>query len=180
MLAARIAIIATLATAQIAHAQVDLENMPDPPTTELQRLKPFLGTYTLTSDYFGRQWSGTLDVRPAVNGWYVEWEINIHGGPIERQLRMLATFDSSVKHFRIWRFETLPPEPSDRAEGKGRLEGGEFIQEWRMPAPDGHPGTFRNRIRMQGPDTLVIISEGIRDGESGVTRIGVTTAVRRM
>ncbi|MCI0432885.1 MAG: hypothetical protein L0271_04450 [Gemmatimonadetes bacterium] len=55
------------------------------------------------------------------------------------------------------------------------------MMEWDEPTPDGKPGIFRNRVRMEAPDTLVIVTEGQRtSGEGGVVRIGVTTARRRL
>lgn len=181
MLAVRVAATAVVTFTSLAHAQVDPNNIPEPPTSELARLQPFLGTYSVTGSYLGRDWAGSLDVRPAVKGWYVEWEFNVHSGPIDRQLRTLMTWDQEADQYRIWRFATTPPEPSDRVEGTGRFEADEFVMEWREPAPDGTPGIFRNRVRMEGPDTLVIVSEGERtSGQGGVVQIGVTTARRRL
>jgi hypothetical protein len=181
MLAIRIAAIAAFALPALAHAQIDPNNIPIPPTAELMRLRPFLGSYSVTGTYAGQQWAGSLDLVPAVKGWYVEWEINVHSGPIDRQLRMLITWDRETEKYRIWRFETSPPDARDRAEGTGRFEGGEFVMEWKMPTPDGQPGIIRNRLRLEGSDVLVIVSEGERtSGPGGIVQIGVTTARRRM
>jgi len=181
MLAIRIAAIAAVAFPSIAVAQVDPNNIPEPPTTALVRLQPFLGTYTVKGDFGGRDWAGSLDLRPAVKGWYVEWEINVHSGPIDRQLRMMITWDRETENYRIWRFETSGPAPTDRAEGTGRFEGSEFVMEWRTPTPDGEPGIFRNRVRLEGPDTLVITTEGERlSGGGGIVQVGVTIARRRL
>jgi hypothetical protein len=181
MLTIRIAAIAAIALPALAQAQMDPGNIPQPPSAELMRLQHFLGTYSVTGTYGGQVWAGSLDVRPAVKGWYVEFEINVHSGPVDRQLRMMITWDRETERYRIWRFETTPPEPRDRAEGTGRFEGSEFVMEWNLPAPDGEPGTFRNRVQMEGTDTLVIVSEGARASAPGdVVRIGVTTAQRRL
>lgn len=179
MVAARITALAVMLFAQVAYAQVGPSRIPEPPTDALARFQPFFGTYTVSGNYFGQEWRGTLDVRPAVKGWYVEWEINVHSGPIDRQLRMLMTWDMKSEQYRIWRFETLPPEPSDRAEGSGWFEGDEFVMEWVMPAPDGEPGIFRNRVQMETADILVMVSEGER-ASGDIQRIGVTTARRRL
>ena len=181
VVAIRFAAIATLALPAVLHAQVDPDHIPEPPTAELRRLQPFLGSYSVTGTYADLEWVGSLDLRPAVKGWYVEFEINPHSGPIDRQLRMLITWDPEAEEYRIWRFETTPPAPRGEVEGTGRFEGGEFVMEWAMPTPDGQPGMFRNRMRMEGSDTLVIVSEGERaNGQGGVVRIGVTTARRRL
>jgi len=158
-------------------AQTNRNDIPKPPAEALARLDPFLGEYNQTMDYAGQDWAGTIGVRPAVKGWYVEWEINTVSGPIDRQLRLLMTWGRHVEQFRVWRFETLDPLPAGTDEGVARLEADELVMEWSMPAPDGSPGTFRNRVRMQGSDTLVIVTEGQPDGGE-VHRIGVTTAVR--
>lgn len=155
----------SLSLSPAAQAQSDPSNVPEPPTEHLARLEPFLGAYAHTMDYAGQEWAGTLDVRPAVKGWYVEWEINTQSGPIDRQLRLLVTWDREAERYRIWRFETLDPLPPGANEGAGHFEGDEFVMEWAMAAPDGEPGTFRNRVRMEGADTLVIVTEG--EGASG-------------
>jgi hypothetical protein len=181
MVAIRFAAIAAIALPALAHAQVDPNDIPEPPTAELMRLQPFLGSYGVTGTYFDQEWAGSLDLRPVVKGWFVEWEINVHSGPIDRQLRMLITWDRQTEEYRIWRFETSPPAPRDQVEGTGRFEGGDFVMEWKMPTPDGAPGVFRNRLRLEGSDKLVIVSEGERaNGQGGVVRIGVTTARRRL
>ena len=181
MSAIRTAVLIVLVFAQAAHAQANPDSIPEPPTEALSRLRPFLGAYVVSGQYLGRDWAGTLDLRPAVHGWYVETEINVHSGPIDRQLRMMITWDPAAERYRIWRFETMPASPKDRAEGMGWFEGNQFVMEWREPAPDGAPGRFRNRFRMVGRDSLEIISEGERDnGAGGVIRIGVTAARRRM
>lgn len=176
----RIAVLAALVLtlSPTPQAQTDPADIPEPPTEHLARFAPFLGTYAHTMDYAGQEWAGTLDVRPAVKGWYVEWEINTQSGPIDRQLRLLMTWDHEAERYRIWRFETLDPLPPDVNEGAGHFEDDAFVMEWALPAPDGAPGTFRNRVRMEGADTLVIVTEGERaSGE--VQQIGVTTAQRR-
>lgn len=179
MLKLRTVLFAALLFPAIAHAQTDPNDLPEPPTAELRRLAPFLGSYAVTSDYLGQEFSGTLDLRPAVKGWYVEWEINVHSGPIDRQLKMFITWDRGSEQYRVWRFETLPVGPSEQIEGIGRFEGDDFVLEWNQPTPWGAPGLFRNRLKLEGPDTLVIISEGEPLGED-VIQVGVTTARRRL
>ncbi len=178
MLTLRSMLFAALMAATIAHAQTEPDDYPKPPTAELMRLAPFLGSYSVTADYLGQEWLGTLDIRPAVKGWYVEWEINVQSDTIDRQLRMLITWSRESDEYRVWRFETLPPGPSDRIEGVGRFEGDDFVMEWNAPTPWGEPGLFRNRLQLTGSDTLTIVSEGEPLGKD-VIRIGVTTARRK-
>ena len=177
----RVALIALVTCASLARAQSDPDRIPNPPSAGLARLQPFFGSFAVTGHYFGQDWAGSLDIRPAIKGWYVEWEYNVHSGPIDRTLRMMLTWDADIGAYRIWRFETSPPAPRERSEGTGRFVGDEFVMEWREPAPDGTPGTFRNRTRAFGRDSVVTVSEGIPDNGSGrVVPIGVTTGRRRM
>ncbi len=152
-----------------------------PPTDALAVFKPYLGFYEFGGDFSGETYQGTLEVKPAVNGWYVEWIITINAGDqhrtYDRQLRMLTTWDRFAEQYRIWRFETNSPHVL--GEGKARFEGDEFIMEWRMPAPDGEMGTFRNRVTLTQANEVVIVSEGDRDS-GGTERIGVGTAKRRL
>jgi hypothetical protein len=126
----------------------------------------------------GEEWIGSLDLQPAVKGWYVEWEINVYSGDIDRQLRMFITWDREEEEYRIWRFETLPPAPRDRPEGTGRFEGDDFVMEWNEPTPWGEPGLLRNRLILDDPNTLRIVTEGEPLG-GDVVIVGVTTARRR-
>ncbi len=86
---------------------------------------------------------------------------------------MLTTWDRELGRYRVWRFETLPQLPPGAVEAEARFEGDEFIMEWRnTPGPSGGRGTFRNRIRMEGPDELVIVSE-VEPERGGLIRLGV-------
>ena len=126
----RFALVLALMAPTIAFAQSDPNNIPEPPTAELKRLAPYLGSYAVVSNYFDMEWRGTLDLRPAVKGWYVEWEINVQSGPIDRQLKMFITWDRDLEYYRVWSFSTTPPDPKDRDyEGIGRFEGEEFVIE---------------------------------------------------
>ncbi len=151
-----------LAASRPAAAQLDTTHVPTRPAAQLDELQPFFGTYVYTDNYYGGMgpWRGTLTVRSAIKGWYVEWTINTRFGPIDRQLTMLTTWDEALGRYRIWRFETLPQDRPGAVEAEGRLEGGVFIMEWKESrGPNGERGTFRNRISMMGPDSIVIISE---------------------
>lgn len=150
-----------------ATAQTDTTNVPLPPAERLAELESFFGFYAHTdNEWMGiGPFRGTLEVRPAIKGWYVEWIINTRHGPIDRQLRMLTTWDDQLGHYRVWRFETVPQSPPGTIEGEARFDGEEFIMEWKNSrGPDGRRGTFRNRVRMVTPNELVIISEAEPEG----------------
>lgn len=58
-----------------ARAQTNPENPPEPPVEQLAKLQPFVvGLYTHTEQYFDGvgPFNGTLEVGPAVKGWYVK------------------------------------------------------------------------------------------------------------
>lgn len=151
-----------LAGEQEGLAQADTTSFPAPPVEKLAALRPFLGLYVHTDSYWEGTgpWRGTLEVRPALKGWYIEFVVDTHFGPIDRQNRMILTWDDDLERYRVWRFETVPPLPPEAAEGRARFEGEVFVMEWDTPpGPWGAGGTFRNRVRMDGPDELVIVSE---------------------
>lgn len=165
---------------ETSSAQTDPNNVPKPPTAELAKFKPFVGLYEQTMDFAGLAFSGTLEIGPAVKGWYVEWIINTHHEhTIDRQLRMLMTWDRKLGKYRVWRFATVDPEAG--IEGDARFAGSELIMEWKTTdprTPDHLPTLYRNRIRMNGPDELVIVTEGERNGK--IEQIGITKARRRL
>lgn len=153
-----------------------------PPTTELAKFEPFLGLYEFSGDFASHPYRGTLEIKPAVKGWYVEWIINVHSvrekdPDVDRQLRMLTTWDRLAKQYRIWRFET--GTPLLMGGGDAHFNGDEFIMEWRTTAPNGTPGTFRNRVTMKTPNEFVIVSEGERD-DGTIEQIGVGKGSRRL
>lgn len=170
---------ALLCGADAGLAQTDARDVPKPPTAELEKFRPYFGLYELTGDFAGLEWSGTLEISPAVKGWYVEWLIDIHHGQaIDRQLRMLITWDPTLEKYRVWRFETLNPQPPEAAEGEARFDGDQLVMEWHSKAPDGQPGLFRNRVSINGPE-LVIVTEG-ETANGRIHEIGVTRARRRL
>lgn len=168
------ALLALLPAPVIAQGS-DTTAIPVPPAEQLAKLAPFFGSYEHdANDWMGvGPFRGTLDVGPAVKGWYVEWVINTHYGPIDRQLRMLVTWDERLGRYRIWRFETDSQSPPGTVEAEGSMQDDEFVMEWKEArGPRGQRGTFRNRVRMNGPNELVIVSEV--EMESGETmQLGV-------
>jgi len=156
-------------------AQTDPKNVPRPPTVELKGFDPFLGKYTVTSEYAGLKFGGTIEIKTAVKGWYIEWTNLVKTEGIDRELRMLMTWDKNAKKYRIWRFETV--DPATQNEGEVRFEGDELIMEWKRTRPDGSPAIFRNRCTMKGKDELQMITER-QVGSANAMRIGVTTGKR--
>lgn len=172
-----------LALVREGWAQTDPENPPQPPVERLARLQPFFGLYT----HAGQTWegvgpfAGTLEVGPAVKGWYVEWVINTHHRAIDRQLRMLLTWDDELERYRVWRFSTVPQQPPGSVEGEVRFVGDTLVMEWAdMRGPAGQRGSFRNRVFLEGRDELVIISDALPEGASEWIRLGVWRNERRM
>ncbi len=166
-----------------ARAQTDPENLPEPPVEQLAKLQPFVGLYAHTDQYWEGvgPWTGTLEVGPAVKGWYVEFVINTHYETIDRQLRMIMTWDEGLQRYRVWRFSTVPQQPPGAVEGEARFVADTLVMQWeRMRSPQGVPGTFRNRVFMDGPDKLVIISDGLPEGASEWIRIGEWRSKRRI
>ena len=159
-----------------ATAQTDPNNVPKPPAAELSKFEPFLGRYNQTMDYAGLKFSGTLEIKTAVKGWYIERIIltKTDDGKIDREYRSMVTFDKRLKSYRIWRFETVPPTNNEMT---GRFEGNEFIDELEFKNRDGSKGLFRNRHTMTNKDELRIVTES-QDATGKVTPIGETIAKR--
>ena len=159
--------------------QTDTRNVPKPPTAELEKFRPYFGLYEHTGDFAGLEWNGTLEIIPAVKGWYVEWVINTHHAQaIDRQLRMFITWDRTLEKYRIWRFETLNPQPPEAAEGEARFDGDQLVMEWHWKDRDGEPGIYRNRVSINGPE-LVIVTEFER-ASGRIQELGVLRARRRL
>ncbi len=174
-----IAMGALLFSADAGLSQTDARNVPKPPTAELEKFRPYFGLYELSGDFAGLEWSGILEITPAVKGWYVEWVIDIHHAQaIDRQLRMFITWDPTLEKYRIWRFETGNPQSPEATEGEARFDSNQLVMEWHWKAPDGDPGIYRNRVSMNGPE-LVIVTEFEKTSGS-IQEIGVTRARRRL
>lgn len=165
-----------------ARAQTDPENVPEPPVEQLAKLQPFVGLYAHTEQYYDGvgPFNGTLEVGPTVKGWYVEFVINTHHRAIDRQLRMIMTWDDALQHYRVWRFATVPQRAPGTVEGKAHFVADTLVMRWEGMSPEGVPGTFRNRVFMDGADELVIISDGLPEGASEWIRIGEWRSRRRI
>lgn len=159
-----------------ATAQIDPNKVAKPPAAELKKFEPFLGKYTLMSDYEGLKFSGTLEIKPVIKGWYIERIILVKNddGRIDREFHSFITFDTSLKSYRVWRFETEQPRNN---EASGRFEGNEFIEELEGKARDGSKEIFRNRYTMPNKNEVRIVTE-LQDATGKITPIGVTIAKR--
>lgn len=159
-----------------ASAQINPDNVPKPPSTELEKFAPFFGKYVVTSDYAGMKFSGTLEIKPVIKGWYIERTILVKNedGTIDREFRSMITFDTRLKTYRLWRFETTQPRDN---EMRGRFHGAEFIEEMEVKGRDGMREFFRNRTTMVNADELRIVTE-IQDARGNVKPFGMTVAKR--
>lgn len=91
------------------------------------------------------------------------------------------TWDEALGRYRVWRFNTLPPQPPESVEGEARFMGDTLVMEWDdMRGPRGESGTFRNLAFMDGPDELVLISDWLPDGATERVRLSEMQNERRM
>jgi hypothetical protein len=164
-----------LALPSIGFSQTDPKNVPQPPTAELKEFAPFLGKFNVSGDFAKLRWTGTLEQKIAIEGWYVEQTILIKTEGIDREFRTLTTWDKNAKKFRMWRFQTLPAEKSN--EGEVRFEGNEMITEWVSFRLDGRRAILSNRYRMVSADQLEILSYA-QVGNEPVTKIGLLVGKR--
>jgi len=158
-------------------AQTDPNNIPKPPITELKNFNPYMGTYQVTSDFLGRKFQGSLEWKPAIKNWFLQWTMLLQdeSKKIDRELRIMMTWDAGLQKYRLWRFETTPPASPEESEGETKFVNNELLQEWKFKDEKGNY-IFRNRMKMTSPDKLLIISEEER--ESKITQIGITTCTR--
>ena len=171
-------LIVCLATST-ALGQTDPANVPKPPSAQLKIYEPFFGRYNMTSDYGGLKFKGTIEVKPVIKGWYVEQTILVKSPDkrIDREFRMLVTYDTIQHKYRVWRFETLPPAPGETTL---RTEGADIILEMTIPPlkEGGQPEIFYNRYSMVSKDHMKVISE-IHSLDGKVTEhVGVSEATR--
>jgi uncharacterized protein (TIGR02246 family) len=147
---------AMLALGAICSTQTDPKNVPQPPTAELRKFDPFLGKYQVSGDFANLPWTGTLELKKVIKGWYIEQTILVKTEGIDREFRILATWDKNVQKYRLWGFQTL----SIMADNGGeiRFEGDEMITEWVSVRPDGSQVASSNRYRFVSKDELEILS----------------------
>ena len=158
-----------------AIAQTNPNNIPKPPTDELKKFEPFLGKYNVTAEYAKLKFSGTMEIKPVIKGWYIERSILIKtdDGKIDRELHVFITYDRRLKSYRLSRFETLPPGNN---ESSGRFEGNEFIEESEVTR-NGDKVILRNRITMADKDEVRMVTEA-QDAAGKITLVGVAIGKR--
>lgn len=172
----RCALLLILTPLGIAFSQTNPANVPSPPTADLAKFKPFLGKYDVSGDFAKLPWRGTLELAPAVKGWFVEQTILVKSQGIDREFRMLVTWDPTERKYRAWRFETLPIGRKNEAEF--RFEGTEMITEWVYDNEDGSKTTARNRYHWVSKDRLEILST-MKAGDQPERQLGVLVGSRR-
>jgi hypothetical protein len=140
----------------ICFPQTDPKNVPQPPTAELRKFDPFLGKFKVSGEFANLPWTGTLELKTTIKGWYIEQVILVKTEGIDREFRILATWDKNVQKYRLWGFQTLPIMPDNG--GEIRFEGNEMISEWVSARPDGSQVRSSNRYRFVSNDELEILS----------------------
>jgi len=74
----------------ICFSQTDPNNLPQPPVEELKKFQPFLGRYQhKNADFAELKWTGTMEIKKSIKGWYVEWIILNRTKGIDRELKVL-------------------------------------------------------------------------------------------
>lgn len=165
-------------------AQMDPEQPPEPPSERLAALQPFFGLYAhRDAEWRGvGRFTGTMQIGPAIKGWYVEWVIDTQSGAIDRERRMLITWDQKLGSYRVWGFETTPQTPPGTVEGTARFRGDTLVMEWEgiTGPPGAPPATYRNRLYMAGPDELVTVTDVLPEGASEPILLGEWHNERRL
>jgi ketosteroid isomerase-like protein len=153
--------------------QTNPQNVPQPPNTELQKFEPFLGMYEVSGDFANLPWSGTLELKKVIKGWYIQQTIRLKSPGIDREFWVLSTWDREAQKYRLWGFQTLPTV----LEGEIRFEGDEMITAWPSIRPDGGKVLSSNRYRFLSRDQLEIVS--YRQSENGpIQKIGTLMGKR--
>jgi len=145
-----------MAVLPVCFAQTDPKNVPQPPTAELKKFDPFLGKFSVSGNFANLPWTGTLELKKVIKGWYIEQIILIKSEGIDREFRILATWDKNLRKYRLWGFQTLPIMPDNG--GEIRFEGDEMSTEWISARPDGSKAAFSNRYKIVSKDELEILS----------------------
>jgi len=147
-------LVASAVCSAVCFAQTDPKNVPQPPTAELRKFDPFLGKYQVSGEFANLPWAGTLELKTAIKGWYIEQVILVKTEGIDREFRILATWDKNAQKYHLWGFQTLPM----MVEGEIRFDGDEMITEWVSPRPDGSQVRYSNRYRFVSKDELETLS----------------------
>jgi hypothetical protein len=168
-------LIALFALCAICFPQTNPQNLPQPPTVELKKFEPFLGKFNVSGEFASLPWTGTLELKRAIKGWYIEQVILVKTEGIDREFWILATWDKNVQKYRLWGFQTLPIMADNG--GEIRFEGDEMITEWVSARPDGSQVRSVNRYRFISKDELEILSYR-QVGSGPVEKIGFLNGKR--
>lgn len=162
---------------QLSFGQTDPNNLPRPPIEKLKIFEPYFGNFKHSMNYAGMDWAGTMEIKPIIKGWYVDWTILTTSADkkIDREYHMLVTYDTTMNKYRVWRFETLPPNNNEISLS---TEGTDIIVEMKVQGPNGQQGIFYNRYTKTSNDEIKVVTE-LRSPEGKVLQpIGVTMATR--
>jgi|SRR5579859_733871 len=162
-----------MAICAVSLGQTNAQNVPQPPSAELQKFEPFLGKYKVSGDYANLPWAGTLELNKVIKGWYIEQIIRIKSPGIDREFWVLATWDKNAQKYRLWGFQTLPSQ----IEGDVRFEDDEMITVFTYPVADGQKATSTNRYKFVGNNELLVTSYR-QVGNGPVEKIGTLTGKR--
>jgi hypothetical protein len=157
-----------LASCALSTAQTNPINVPQPPTADLSKFDPFLGKYEVSGDFANLPWSGTLELKKVIKGWYIQQTILVKSPGIDREFWVLATWDKTRQDYPLWGFQTLPLPAID---GEVRFEGEEMITQWTSVRPDGTKAVSSNRYRFVSKDEMDIVSYR-QVGSAAAERIG--------
>ncbi|RYZ31092.1 MAG: hypothetical protein EOO10_00350 [Chitinophagaceae bacterium] len=161
-------------TAFLSYGQLPLPKLTE---EKLKIFEPYFGKYKQTMDYGGKKWSGTMEIKKIIKGWYVDWTIltKSEDNTIDREYHMMVTYDTAMNKYRVWRFETganwndYPITVS--------TEGTDIIVALQFPQEDSSE-IFYNRYSKPSKDEIKIVTE-LHSKEGKVLRkIGITTATR--
>jgi hypothetical protein len=160
-------------------AQTEVVNVPRQSLAELKKFNPYLGMYNVNGEWQGSKFTGTFEWKPAIKNWYLESTIQVQdeSKKMDRELRIMMTWDAKLQKYRLWRFQTSPHSPPDQLEGEAKFINDELVQEWKFKDETGEY-TFRNRLKMTSPDQLLIISEEEEGVSKKVTQLGTTSCTR--
>ena len=162
-----------LVLSAVSRGQTDPQNVPQPPNAELQKFEPFLGTYEVSGDFANLPWSGTLELKKVIKGWYIEQIIKVKSPGIDREFWVLSTWDKDSQKYRLWGFETLPT----RMDGEIRFEGDEMITAWTSIKPDGTRVLSSNRYHFLSASQLEAVSF-IQNENGPIQKIGTLRGKR--
>lgn len=166
-------------TASESYGQTNPNSIPKPPTAKLKIYEPFIGRYNMSSDYGGLKFNGTIEIKPVIKGWYIEQTILVISADskIDREFRMMVTYDSVQSKYRVWRFETLPVIPFETTL---RTQDSDIILEMQVPPlKEGDPQEIiYNRYSMVSKDQMKIVSEVRSLDGKVIEQVGVSNATR--